>query len=411
MAESYDQRAEAEARIAYQLSYNASFDDMWDSNVSMGDSFSMSVSVDDGCLEPNYVVSEGVKVFLTMSFVLTIVVCGFGNCLLCFLIARHKRLRSVTNLLIGNLAASDALVALFSAPLTLHSYLVQDWTLPEILCPIVGTVKIVSLYVSVNTLLVIAVDRYIGIFRPLRPRMKKSTLCFIVASIWIASILISLPTPMKTQVTIGLNCFTGEIQRQCFEFWHNTKASKIYITFITLVEFLLPFCTMGAIYLKIAMQLWMHRTPPGIQTDRHREITLVRKQKTIPMLITVVVSFFFCWAPYYSYHLSVNFARELLEEFSGHLALFYVVESIAMLNSVISTIIYFLMSPSFRVELTLLVPRLISKQCLQPVRTSDIEKDKFNTPLQTHSIVSQGRNGYHQVGLVRKSSETAEARI
>lgn len=118
-----------------------------------------SFSPDKDCIETNYNVSEGVKVFLTVSFVLTIVVCGIGNSLLCFLIVRHKRLRSVTNLLIGNLAGSDALVALFSAPLSLHAYLQQDWTLPVVLCPIVGTVKNVSLYVSVNTLLVIAIDR------------------------------------------------------------------------------------------------------------------------------------------------------------------------------------------------------------------------------------------------------------
>ncbi|XP_030836345.1 prokineticin receptor 2 [Strongylocentrotus purpuratus] len=371
-----------------------------------------SFSPNKDCIETNYNVSEGVKVFLTVSFVLTIVVCGIGNSLLCFLIVRHKRLRSVTNLLIGNLAGSDALVALFSAPLSLHAYLQQDWTLPSVLCPIVGTVKNVSLYVSVNTLLVIAIDRYIGIFRPLRPRMKKTTLGVIIALIWIVSILVTLPTPLKTRVVMFRNCHTGQIQHQCFELWHNLLAGKIYVSFITAFEFLIPFFTMGSIYLQIAMQLWMHRTPPGNQTERHREVTFIRKQKTIPMLITVVVAFFVCWAPYYVYQLAVNFAMDALENYSGHLALFYVVESIAMLNAVISTIIYFLMSPNFRSELTIMASSIFGRKCAGRSRTSDIDKDKFNMPNNTHSNISQGRNGYIQVGLVRKSSDqTAEARF
>ncbi|XP_054755418.2 prokineticin receptor 2-like [Lytechinus pictus] len=392
-------------------SMGASFPDL---NSSVWDNLDYPSSSGDerGCYATDYDVSEGVKVFLTVSFVLTIAVCGVGNSLLCFLIIRHKRLRSVTNLLIANLAGSDALVALFSAPLSLHVYLQQNWTLPFTLCPIVGTVKNVSLYVSVNTLLVIAIDRYIGIFRPLRPRMKKSTLCAIIASIWIVSISVTLPTPLKTQVTTFKNCHTGQIQNQCFELWHNLFAGKIYISFMTVFEFLIPFFTMGSIYLQIAMQLWMHRTPPGNQTERHREITFVRKQKTIPMLITVVVAFFVCWAPYYAYTLAVYFAMDTLENYPGHIALFYVVESIAMLNSVISTIIYFLMSPNFRSELTTMASNLLGRKSSGRNRTSDMDKEKFNTPNNTHSNISQGRNGYIQVGLVRKSSDqTAEARF
>ncbi|XP_054755419.1 prokineticin receptor 2-like [Lytechinus pictus] len=100
------------------------------------------------------------KTFLSVIFALVTVVCGPGNCLLCFLIARHKRLRSVTNLLIANLAVSDALVALICAPFSLQYYLVQNWVLPDFMCPVMATTKNVSLYVSVNTLLVIAVDSF-----------------------------------------------------------------------------------------------------------------------------------------------------------------------------------------------------------------------------------------------------------
>lgn len=99
------------------------------------------------------------KVFLTISFILTFVVCGVGDTILCVLILRHQRLRSVTNLLIANLAVSDVIVAVFCVPFKLVYFLRVNWFGGAVLCRAVATFQVVSLFVSVNTLLVIAVDR------------------------------------------------------------------------------------------------------------------------------------------------------------------------------------------------------------------------------------------------------------
>ncbi len=103
--------------------------------------------------------TPGTQIFLGIVFALITLICGLGNSLLCFIIFTQKRLRTVTNLLIANLAVSDALVALLCAPFSLHYYLHQDWVFGDLMCPLVGTIKFVSLFVSVNTLLVIAADR------------------------------------------------------------------------------------------------------------------------------------------------------------------------------------------------------------------------------------------------------------
>ena len=100
-----------------------------------------------------------VVLFLVAAFGLTILVSGLGDTLLVYIILSNRRLRSVTNLMIANLAVSDALTALVSAPFTLHYYLTESWAFGKVMCPLVGTVKNVSLYVSVNTLFVIGLDR------------------------------------------------------------------------------------------------------------------------------------------------------------------------------------------------------------------------------------------------------------
>ncbi|XP_038063213.1 prokineticin receptor 2-like [Patiria miniata] len=358
-------------------------------------------------------VHPALKVFLTVTFALTIVVSGLGDSLLVFIILFHKRLRTVTNLMIANLAVSDALTALLSAPFTLHYYVTDNWAFGGVMCPLVGTIKNVSLYVSVNTLLVIAVDRFVGIFNPLRPRMGKGTLSVILSAVWLFSVLITIPTPLYTATTSGLDC-KGQTVTFCNEFWHNATAGKVYMVIISVFEFVLPAIVMGVVYIKIAAQLWFHRHPPGHETPRHREITLVRKQKIIPMLITVVVAFFLCWAPYYAFNLAWHFHATNLAGFAFQYSLYYIVESVAMLNAVISTVIYFIMSPVFREEFWCLVyrcwPGCRGAGGGRRGRRKGFAKNGSQQATRTGSGFSQTmRNGHYYA--VPKTTDTAEARL
>lgn len=90
-------------------------------------------------------------------------VCGLGNCLFIASLARYKQLRSLTNLLIANLAVSDVLVAAVCCPFLLDYYVVKrlSWDHGLLLCAATSYLRTVSLYVSTNALLAIAVDRWV----------------------------------------------------------------------------------------------------------------------------------------------------------------------------------------------------------------------------------------------------------
>ncbi|XP_022086282.1 prokineticin receptor 1-like [Acanthaster planci] len=358
------------------------YDSLFDANVTMD------------CLDLLPPLPSPMKVFLLVTFVSVTVVCGVGNSLLCFIVLTQKRLRSVTNLFITNLAASDLLMAVLSVPFTLHYYLHQNWIFGAWMCSFVGTVKLVSIYVSINTLLVIAVDRYYGIFRPLRPRMEKGRLVLIVLAIWIVSFLVALPTFLFLTTSSPTTDCRGRTVQMCFENWVNPSAANGYVIFITVAEFLLPIYSMGFIYISIAIKLWTHRTPPGQVTPRHREIMLVRKQKTIPMLITVVVAFFVCFAPYHGYNLALTYYQEEWHQTVPHFySLYYITESVAMLNAVISTFIYFIMSPMFRKEIRNLAGRIL---CRCPPVFLGIRRVSF------HSAASHTFNTTRNGSAIRK---------
>ena len=119
----------------------------------------------DKSFEDEYVsfphVHIAVKSVLVVSYTLMMTICGIGNLLLCYVVYRFRRMRTTTNLLIGNLALSDFLVAVICVPFNFYYYLYQSWIFGKPMCVLVSYLKAVSLYVSINSLLAIAVDRYV----------------------------------------------------------------------------------------------------------------------------------------------------------------------------------------------------------------------------------------------------------
>lgn len=88
-------------------------------------------------------------------------VCGLGNFIFIATLTRYKKLRNLTNLLIANLAVSDFIVAVVCCPFLVDYYVVKQlsWAHGWVLCASVNYLRTVSLYVSTNALLAIAVDR------------------------------------------------------------------------------------------------------------------------------------------------------------------------------------------------------------------------------------------------------------
>lgn len=101
------------------------------------------------------------KIVIGIALVGIMLVCGIGNFIFITALARYKKLRNLTNLLIANLAISDFLVAIVCCPFEMDYYVVRQlsWEHGHVLCASVNYLRTVSLYVSTNALLAIAIDR------------------------------------------------------------------------------------------------------------------------------------------------------------------------------------------------------------------------------------------------------------
>ncbi|XP_006735558.2 prokineticin receptor 2 [Leptonychotes weddellii] len=102
------------------------------------------------------------KIVIGVALAGIMLVCGVGNFVFIAALARYKKLRNLTNLLIANLAISDFLVAIICCPFEMDYYVVRhlSWEHGHVLCASVNYLRTVSLYVSTNALLAIAIDRF-----------------------------------------------------------------------------------------------------------------------------------------------------------------------------------------------------------------------------------------------------------
>ncbi|XP_060042736.1 prokineticin receptor 2 isoform X2 [Erinaceus europaeus] len=281
------------------------------------------------------------KIVIGVALAGIMLVCGVGNFMFIVALARCKKLRNLTNMLIANLAISDFLVATVCCPFEMDYYVVRQlsWKHGHMLCASVNYLRTVSLYVSTNALLAIAIDRYLAIVHPLKPRMNYHTASIIIALVWIMSILIAIPSAYFTRETVLLIAKSQE-KIFCGQVWSVDQHLyyKSYFLFIFGVEFVCPVVTMAVCYARISKELWFKEVP-GFQTEQIRKRLRCRR-KTVVVLVCILTAYVLCWAPFYSFTIIRDFFPMVFVKEKHYLTAFYVVECIAMSNSIINTVCF-----------------------------------------------------------------------
>uniref|UniRef100_A0AAN0N7B3 Tachykinin-like peptide receptor 99D n=1 Tax=Polyphagotarsonemus latus TaxID=1204166 RepID=A0AAN0N7B3_9ACAR len=123
-----------------------------------------------------------------------------GNSIVLWFVVRSKKLRTVTNIFIANLAIADILIGALAIPFQFQAALLQRWVLPHFFCSFCSFIQIVSVNVSIFTLSAIAADRYLVVFYPINYRITKKVAKIIVFFIWFFAILAAIPSLIALKV-------------------------------------------------------------------------------------------------------------------------------------------------------------------------------------------------------------------
>lgn len=215
-----------------------------------------------------------------MYFSVSVLAIG-GNGLVCYIIIAHRRMRSVTNFFILNLAVGDILMAILCIPFGFVSnLLLQYWPFGAAMCVIVSYAQAVSVFVSAYTLISISIDRYIAILYPLRLRMTKLQAKLIIVVVWIVSLITPLPTAILSRLELHpASTKNSETPRYvCMEAWQNPQQRYHYSMALMVLQYFFPLTVLLFTYSRIGIVVWGSK-PPGEAEDGRDQRLAASKRK------------------------------------------------------------------------------------------------------------------------------------
>ena len=93
------------------------------------------------------------------AFIAMVVVAAGGNIIVIWIVLGHKRMRTVTNYFLVNLAVADTMLTLFNTMFNFVYMLSSDWPFGKIYCKFTQFMSPCTISASVFTFMAIAIDR------------------------------------------------------------------------------------------------------------------------------------------------------------------------------------------------------------------------------------------------------------
>ncbi|XP_004639417.1 probable G-protein coupled receptor 101 [Octodon degus] len=173
-------------------------------------------------------------IFLTISF--------FGNIILVLVLQRKPQLLQVTNRFIFNLLVTDLLQIALVAPWVVATSVPLFWPLNSHFCTALVSLTHLFAFASVNTIIVVSIDRYLSIIHPLSypNKMTNRRGYMLLYGTWIVAILQSTP-PLYGWGQAGFD----ERNALCSMIWGSSPS----YTVLSVVSFIvIPLTVMIACY-------------------------------------------------------------------------------------------------------------------------------------------------------------------
>ena len=299
-----------------------------------------------GCSSPLNLTAA--KIGKTFALCLIFVVSLIRNSFIGIIVYKTHTLRKPINFFIVNMAMSDLLYPIFHFPWRLTNLHTDSWlisgSLGQALCKLLRYLPDVSTGVSIQSLILIAVDRFGAVVFPLRSPLISSKLCpFFILATWIIAMVVHSPY----LVAFKLSVYPGQLI--CLPLWNEafgeSFSAKNYFLPLFVVFFYIPIAMLAILYSIIVIKLKSQKIP-GEQTAIAEQQRAKGNKNVLKMAIAIVLGFVLCWVPFSIGIFLFNFERNSLP--CGFLIYRDIFWFMAVSNCAINPCICFIFSSNYR---------------------------------------------------------------
>lgn len=276
-----------------------------------------------------------------------------GNVRVIALVLRSQGMRRRTiNLFVVNMAISDLLICLFVMPKRMVELaeIPGKWhvegNVGNALCKLVYFIQDTSIAVSIESLVIIAFDRYFALAYPTHAAPTSRRRLLIIMMTWIVAFFVHCPYLFTYKLeSFGNTTF-------CIESWSldpmehvEKKKTYFYATFslFCLVPMVLLTALYSGILYKLKQQGYLIRSVSNGSNSSKRR----REYHVLKMAIAILIGFTVCWAPVNTFIFIFVFIWKFVLPCNLNDLLFFVF-FMAYANSALNPCIYIYFSRNFQ---------------------------------------------------------------
>ncbi|EDV25605.1 uncharacterized protein TRIADDRAFT_4556, partial [Trichoplax adhaerens] len=264
-----------------------------------------------------------------------------GNLCFCTVVLARKKVRTVTNVLLFNLAIADLIILCVNLPFTVVVTITHLYPFGLVMCKLQTFSQTLSVLAESFTIVAISYDRYRAIVYPLKSKLSIKAAMIIIACSWIAAGPFAIVLLQFTTIVP-----LGTMGDFCREVWYSDSSRRIFTLIMFSSCLIAPLIISIYFYTSISMSLIKSKKLFRLDS---KSKSILRRRRIAAIKCGVVMGLYFvCWLPAYLFAILTDYGFNMIEDETTYSMVYATINWIGYINSCCNPIVYSFFNDSYR---------------------------------------------------------------